>query len=45
MLKVILGRKYVITTEAIGISGNPYSAYFGVVFIGNGVEVDRKIRC
>jgi hypothetical protein len=44
ILKVIPGRKYVITTEVRGISGKSYSAYFGVVFIRDGVEVDRKIR-
>jgi len=42
---VLPQKKYKISTQVKGIKGEPYAAYFGVVFLDeNGKEIDRKIR-
>jgi len=39
------GHKYSISTDLVGIKGQPHSAYFGVIFLdNNNKEIDRKIR-
>lgn len=40
-----VGKIYKISTEIIGLSGKPFSAYFGIISLDtNEKEVDRKIR-
>ena len=42
---VLPQKKYKISIQVKGIKGEPYAAYFGVVFLDeNGKEKDRKIR-
>lgn len=45
IFSVSKGKKYILATEYFGITGEPFSAYFGVIFLNDeGKEVDRKIR-
>jgi len=45
IISVIPKKRYKISTEYVGINGDPYSAYFGVIILDEkGIELDRKIR-
>jgi len=44
ILKTQVGKKYELTTKVKGISGSPFSAYFGVDIIhGKNLDSDRRI--
>ncbi len=44
-ISVIQKKRYKFSTEYIGIKGELYSAYFGVIILDeDGTEIDRKIR-
>ena len=44
-MMIVDGKWYSVVTKARGISGVPYSAYFGIIIFGeNGSEIERKIK-
>jgi len=45
IISVSAGKNYEISTEVVGINGDPFCGFFGIIILDkNNKEIDRKVR-